>query len=726
MSIILESCTDPLFMLRNAIYWDPKDKTIALLISKIFSHLNLSDWEKCCLVSKSWKNRLFSDRHHPLLVAVRTNQIKVVEELLQKGACAKLRMDRSHFTETVNCTPYIYAKASNDHEIANLLKSSDGSFSKNYIKNKLLTLQFELRSFNLEGYDFNDGLEHFVHHDYLEPWITHSLKQFLDKYKNENWNPEKTQKLIALLEASFCLSCHPEPIEEYQIRIKNKESFFLSDTSMFDHHHWISIALINHSWLVLGDRGMGSHAAPGVKIFKITPEFSWDSLSSSMKTFDLKLPARSFLLTLPGQRSGSCAMTSLEAAVIGAIFLLMIEGIEDSVTKIAQDAHTQAAKEAENIFYAWRKERQIALLEQIMAEDGAGYDPSVFTRAFAHFDTCEQTARCFWNFLISKGMSPWESTPDANCAITLALQEEKNDIFLRLVAENITGKEAHRLLKRCLCWEKYSAAEILCKNGTPLNGNGDDCHSLFWDELESACVDYDVTNLQWVLEHGANPNELKDRKPDVGIHPLTWILKSHSPNIQARDLLIKYGSNPQRITFRCKIPSGQQLFVRGNENGLNWEKGTLLVQLDDINWIYQSSKPLKDMEYKLLINDSIWEDGDNHKLIRGKIDETTPHFALPPSISGDILNPSIPETQMTVRFDTGFGNQLFLRGNGPGLSWEKGIELQNISNDIWVYKTQPNFEHFEYKVLLNDKKWEDGCNRKTDCGKKEEIIPKFS
>jgi hypothetical protein len=183
---------------------------------------------------------------------------------------------------------------------------------------------------------------------------------------------------------------------------------------------------------------------------------------------------------------------------------------------------------------------------------------------------------------------------------------------------------------------------------------------------------------------------------------------------------------PTEIVIKCKIPFGHNLFIRGGGNGLSWEKGTPLIKLDDETWIYRSNAPLQNMEYKFLIDDSIWHDGDNHKIVGGKLDGASPHFTLPASISADILETPVRTTRITVKFDTGLGNKLFIRGNGPGLNWEKGVELRNVGNDVWVYETQANFENLEYKILLNDQKWEDSHDHKTDCGKQEEIVPKFN
>src|SRR5947209_6647917 len=41
-------------------------------------------------------------------------------------------------------------------------------------------------------------------------------------------------------------------------------------------------------------------------------------------------------------------------------------------------------------------------------------------------------------------------------------------------------------------------------------------------------------------------------------------------------------------------------------------------------------------------------------------------------------------TVITVHIDVGFGNTLFIRGDGPGLSWEKGIELDCVADNQWT------------------------------------------
>lgn len=81
-------------------------------------------------------------------------------------------------------------------------------------------------------------------------------------------------------------------------------------------------------------------------------------------------------------------------------------------------------------------------------------------------------------------------------------------------------------------------------------------------------------------------------------------------------------------------------------------------------------------------------------------------------------------TQITIRCDTGLGNALFIRGAGPGMSWDKGIPLTNKGGDQWVYEVRGEFGPFEYKILRNDTQWEVGENHQLGCGKNEERVLK--
>ncbi|MBA3237834.1 MAG: hypothetical protein H0T62_05715 [Parachlamydiaceae bacterium] len=85
-----------------------------------------------------------------------------------------------------------------------------------------------------------------------------------------------------------------------------------------------------------------------------------------------------------------------------------------------------------------------------------------------------------------------------------------------------------------------------------------------------------------------------------------------------------------------------------------------------------------------------------------------------------------PKTRITIRYDVGFSNALYLRGSGAHLSWEKGVLLKNLGADLWFWETSLPFTSCEFKVLMNDKEYEIGNNHILSCGATVQYTPMFS
>ncbi len=68
------------------------------------------------------------------------------------------------------------------------------------------------------------------------------------------------------------------------------------------------------------------------------------------------------------------------------------------------------------------------------------------------------------------------------------------------------------------------------------------------------------------------------------------------------------------------------------------------------------------------------------------------------------------KTRVTIKYDAGFPNQLYIRGKGANLSWDKGQPLKNTKPDEWVWETDAHFNHCEFKILINDRVYENGDN----------------
>lgn len=84
-----------------------------------------------------------------------------------------------------------------------------------------------------------------------------------------------------------------------------------------------------------------------------------------------------------------------------------------------------------------------------------------------------------------------------------------------------------------------------------------------------------------------------------------------------------------------------------------------------------------------------------------------------------------PKTRITIKYDTGFSNQIYVRGKGANLSWEKGQPLKNTKSDEWVWETDAQFTQCEFKVLINDRVYENGDNHLLNAGATLLYTPHF-
>ncbi len=84
------------------------------------------------------------------------------------------------------------------------------------------------------------------------------------------------------------------------------------------------------------------------------------------------------------------------------------------------------------------------------------------------------------------------------------------------------------------------------------------------------------------------------------------------------------------------------------------------------------------------------------------------------------------KTRLTIKYNVGYPNQLYIRGKGANLSWEKGQPLKNVKADEWVWETDTNFTQCEFKVLINDRCYETGNNHVLKAGSTLWYTPHFS
>ena len=84
-----------------------------------------------------------------------------------------------------------------------------------------------------------------------------------------------------------------------------------------------------------------------------------------------------------------------------------------------------------------------------------------------------------------------------------------------------------------------------------------------------------------------------------------------------------------------------------------------------------------------------------------------------------------PVTRVMAYVDVGLGNTLFLRGEGPGLSWESGVPMQWTGEGCWSWSAEAGGEEITFKVLINDQHWSGGDNLKVASGDTASFTPAF-
>ena len=102
--------------------------------------------------------------------------------------------------------------------------------------------------------------------------------------------------------------------------------------------------------------------------------------------------------------------------------------------------------------------------------------------------------------------------------------------------------------------------------------------------------------------------------------------------------------------------------------------------------------------------------------------ETCATPARPPRVPGARRG---PVTRICARIDVGFGNALFIRGSGAGLSWDRGQPLDCVESSTWVWTSHNKAEEITFKLLVNDQLWCRGDNLRALPGIPAEVVPSF-
>lgn len=94
----------------------------------------------------------------------------------------------------------------------------------------------------------------------------------------------------------------------------------------------------------------------------------------------------------------------------------------------------------------------------------------------------------------------------------------------------------------------------------------------------------------------------------------------------AKKTAAKKKDKTTKVIVKYDCGFSNHLSIRGEGAGLSWYKGTPLKNLSQDEWIFDVVFPESHLEFKILINDQVFEIGDNHKVKNGQSIQIAPQF----------------------------------------------------------------------------------------------------
>lgn len=91
-------------------------------------------------------------------------------------------------------------------------------------------------------------------------------------------------------------------------------------------------------------------------------------------------------------------------------------------------------------------------------------------------------------------------------------------------------------------------------------------------------------------------------------------------------LLSSKTGSKTKLIVRFDAGFGNTLHLRGKGTNLSWDKSILLKNISPDTWIWETEAPFKTIEFKVLLNDRLWELGENHVIQCGSTIEFRPRF----------------------------------------------------------------------------------------------------
>jgi hypothetical protein len=106
-------------------------------------------------------------------------------------------------------------------------------------------------------------------------------------------------------------------------------------------------------------------------------------------------------------------------------------------------------------------------------------------------------------------------------------------------------------------------------------------------------------------------------------NPLAWKEKTEEKQREQP----RHTSTKTKLTIKYDCGFPNIITIRGSgAPQLSWEKGVPLKNVKPDEWVFETDASFGKCEFKVLINDTIYESGSNHTLMCGAQSQYTPHF----------------------------------------------------------------------------------------------------
>jgi hypothetical protein len=97
-------------------------------------------------------------------------------------------------------------------------------------------------------------------------------------------------------------------------------------------------------------------------------------------------------------------------------------------------------------------------------------------------------------------------------------------------------------------------------------------------------------------------------------NPITHLSKPTSTELKPKKLTKQ---KTTRLTIKYDAGFHNHLHIRGEGANLSWEKGIPLKNVGHDEWIWETTSPFTKCEFKILINDHHYEQGNNQTIVSG-------------------------------------------------------------------------------------------------------------